>query len=576
MKLNDLTIEEITEFADSPAIFQQGQHCYDNGAVDQFFMSGKGIKAKVEGKTGQYSVEIRSGKGNLTTDCTCAYSGKVCEHIVAVLLYSLLGDPEEEDEDEYEEPTMMVVPHQGIPIAPNILQQLLRGELHIEDIFELIAQEERRNNVIPFPNSKKMTVAELKQEIQAFFEAVQGEEEEARDDFNDSFFGLSELELPDLNRLFNQVKQLTLKEQIEVLWYVVTSGNLIFSRTGTVFGEIEIAEALELFAHRVQGLDLEMPQKEVYLNSLIAAFDWPMFMNEELDIALKEAMDLLCSTEEELRYAIATLESCGLEKNSGKWVMDAYRRLGDEQNFLRLYEENLERVEQYLMLANYMGEVQGDIPRSIAILERWIAEHTPKTEDNVEEWADLYTEDCPYTNELLTDLTQYYYEQGDRPNLYRIFLLGLRIDGLCPELYEKIKPVAVALNCWEDCQRQMHLFARDDAEVLATIYLKQKNWDAAISLAEAPGCPIPVKQAVASKVKSSHPKVAIALYNELVHHYIQKKTRPNYQTATKYVKLIREIYLSSLKSPFQWQDYLDDLQQKYSRYRALQEDLQKL
>ncbi len=573
MKLNDLTIEEITEFADSPAIFDQGQQCYDSGAVEQFFMSGKGIKAKVEGKTGPYSVEIRTGKGNLTTDCTCAYSGEVCEHIVAVLLYSLLGDPEAEDDDEYEEP---MIPHRGIPLTPNTFQQLLRGELYLEDVFDFMVQGERLNNVIPFPNSKKMTVTELKQEIQEFFEAVQSEEEEDRNPFDYGFFALSESKFPNLNSVFAQVKHLTLEKQIDVLWYVVTSGNLIFSQTGTVFGEVEIAEAVDLFAHCVMALELEIPQKQVYLNSVIACFDWPMFQNEELDIALKEAMDTLCSTEEELRYAIATLETIGLETNSRKWVMDAYRRLGDEQNFIRLYEENLERAEQYLMLANYVGEVEGDIPRSITILERWITEHTPKTEDNLEDWADLYTEDCPYTKKLLTELTQYYYEQGDRPNLYRIFLLWLRIDGLCLELYDKIKPVAVALNCWEDCQRQIHLFARDDAEVLSEIYLKQKNWDAAISLAQAPGCPIAVKQAVASKVKSSHPKAAIALYDQLVHHSIQKKTRTNYQSAAKYAKQIREIYLSILNCRFEWEDYLSDLQQQYLRYRALQEELQKL
>lgn len=576
MNLNDLTVEKITEFADSPAIFHQGQECYDNGSVEQFFMSGKGIKAKVKAKTEQYSVEIRTGQGKLTTDCTCAYPGEVCEHIVAVLLYSLLGDPEEQDDDEYEEPMMMVVPHQGIPVPGNILQQLLRGELYIEDVFELIAQAERLNNVIPFPNAKKMTVAELKQEIQEFFEAVQAGEEEPANPFDGGFFALNQPDLPNLNAVFAQVQHLTPEEQIDVLWYVVTSGNLIFSQTGTVFGEAQIADAVDLFARCVKALELEMPQKEVYLNSLIAAFDWPMFLNEELDFALREAMDILCSTEEEFRYAIATLETIGLERNSREWVMNAYRRLGDDETFLQLYEENLNRVEQYLMLATYWRDMQGNIPKSIAILERWITEQTPKNQDKLADWAYLYYEDCPSTDELLTELTEYYYEQGDRPNLYRLLLLWLRIDGLCLELYDKLKSVAMELKCWEDCQRQMHLFARDDAEVLATIYLKEQNWEAAISLAQTADCPVAVKQAVATQVKSSHPEEAIALYDQLVHHYIQKKNRTNYQSAAKLVKQIRKIYLSILNRPFLWENYLCDLQQQYQRYRALQEELQKL
>ncbi|MCT7958017.1 SWIM zinc finger family protein [Laspinema palackyanum] len=588
MNLTDLTLEEIREFADSPAIFEQGQDCYDQGTVEQFFMSGKGIKAKVEGETGQYSVEIRTGKSKLTTDCTCAYRGEVCEHIVAVLLYAMLGNPEDEEEYEYEAP--MSLAQEITPMIEDILRRLLTGQLSEQEVLQILAQGPQglkvlpqpgvgqKNNVIPFPNSKKKTVAELKKEIQEFFEGVQAEEEELEVFLNEnySFFDGGEYEFSHLTEVFEQLHHLTLAEQIDVLWYVVTSGNLLFSQTGKVFAESEIAQGLELFADRVMALDLEMPQKEVYLNSVIAVFDWPMFQNEELDLALKDAMATLCSTEEELRYAIATLETIGLERNSREWVMDAYRRLGDEQNFIRLYEENLDSIEEYLILANYWRDMQRDIPKSIAILERWITEHTPTMGDNLEDWADLYAEDCPYTNQLLTDLTQYYYEQGDRPNLYRMFRLWLRIDGLCIELYDKMKSVAIELNCWEDCQRQMHLFARDDAEVLWKIYLKQKNWDAAISLAEEPGCPIPVKQAVAAKVKSSHPEAAIRLYNQLAHHYIQKKTRPNYQTATKYVKLIREVYLSILNSPFQWDDYLYDLRQQYQRYRALQEDLQKL
>lgn len=587
MNLNDLTLEEITEFADNPAIFEKGQLCYNKGAVDQFFMSGKGIKAKVAGNTETYSVEIRTGGGNLSTDCTCAYEGEVCEHIVAVLFYSMLGDPEaeeEDDDDDYEEPTAS---RQVIRLPVNVLEQLLTGQLDFRDLLGLVAKLENKfarvqgdrnypmNNVIQFPGPKKMTVAQLKEQVQEFFREVQSgaiAEKGVDDDFR-----VHEVpDDPNLNRVFDQVDRLMVKEQIDLLWYIVAYGNLTFNRMGTLVGTTEIAEAVRLFAATVTDLELQMPEKQVYLNSLIAAFDWPMFLDEELDLALKEGLDLLCTREEDLHYAIATLETSGLEKNSREWVMQADRILGDEPNFIRLYEENLERVEQYLALAKYWWDRHGDISKYIAILEQWITEQTPKTQDKLEDWAYLYDEDCPYTEQLLTELTEYYYQLVDIPNLYRIFLLWLRIDGLDIELYDHLKSVATELNCWEDCQRQMHLFARDDAEVLARIYLKQKNWDAAISLAQTPGCPVSVKQAIAGPVKSFHPEAAIGLYDQVVHHYIQKKNRTNYQNAAEYVKQIREIYLSILNRPFQWQDYLYDLQQQYQRYRALQEELKKL
>ncbi|MGL5194163.1 MAG: SWIM zinc finger family protein [Chroococcales cyanobacterium] len=569
MNLNDLTLEEITEFADTPAIFQKGQQCYGKGRVEQFFMSGKGIKAKVEGKTGPYSVEIRTGGGNLTTDCTCAYSGEVCEHIVAVLLYAMLGDPEEEEE------AAAMVPAHGIPISENKFQQLFRGELYIEDLFELMAQSEPKSNVIPFPNSKKMTVAELKEEIQEFFESVQGEEEEPVNPGDYGFFDLDQLEV-DLNSVFAQLKNLTLKEQIDVLWYVVTSGNLICSQTGTVVAEVDIAEALALFADRVIALDLEMPEKEVYLNSLIAAFDWPMFLNEELDTALKAAMTTLCSTEEELRYAIATLESCGLEENSREWVMEADRTLGDGEKLVRLAEGNLETVEDYLNLAHYWRETEQDFPRSIEILEQWIEDCTPQDWDNVRSWTNLYRVNSDNITILLEDLVNYYAGNQDPKNLYRLMMLWLRINGLSLEFYHDFKTVAQRLRCLDHCQEQIRMFARDEMDELIAIYFAEEDWERAIALAQKVELPLEIQVAIAQGVRESHPEEAIGLYDQLVHSFIQKKSRANYQKAAEYATLIRDIYRSVLNKPSQGQKYIDGLQQRYQRYRALQDELQKI
>lgn len=569
MNLNDLTLEEITEFADSPAIFQTGQQCYENGRVEQFFMSGKGIKAKVEGKTGPYSVEIRTGRGSLSTDCTCAYSGEVCEHIVAVLLYAMLGDPDEEEE-------VAMAPPYGMPISENKFQQLFRGELYIEDLFELMAQSQPKNNVIPFPNSKKMTVAELKEEIQEFFEALQSGEEDLGSPVDYGFFDLDEEFELDLMPVFEQLKNLTLKEQVDVLWYVVTSGNLIFTQTGKVFGDVDIAEALELFADRVMALNLEMPEKEVYLNSLIAAFDWPMFLNEELDGALKEAMTTLCSTEEELRYAIATLESCGLETNSREWVMAAYRTLGDGENWLQLSEGNLETVTDYINLAHYWRDIKQDVPQSIEILERWIEDCTPKDWDDVQVWEELYRSGSDHIWLLLEDLVEYYTENQDLKNVYRVMMLWLRIEGLSLEFYHDFKAVAQKLKCGEDCQRQIRQFARDEMEDLIAIYLEEEDWERAIALAPEVELPPQMQEAIAQAVRQSHPEEAIGLYDQLVHSYIQKKTRGNYQTAAEYAAVIRDIYRSVLNKPSHWQEYITGLQQQYVRYRALQEELQKL
>ncbi len=582
MNLNDLTVEEIAEVADNPAIFQKGQVCYHRGAVDPFFMSGKGIKAQVEGKPGKYSVEIRTGWGNLTTDCTCAYEGEVCEHIVAVLLYSLLGDPEAEEEDYYPESTAQ---EQVIPLPVHALEQLLTGQLDFRDLVGLAAQLEKEfarvqgkktlpNNVIQFPRSKKMTVSELKKQVQDFFRDSQKEAiEEGHIDYD---FGYHDAPAyPNLNCVFNQLNYLKLEEQLDVLWYIVTYGNLIFSKTGTLAGTADIAEAVGLFAETVMDLDLKMPQKQVYLNSLIAAFDWPMFLNEELDMALKVGLDTLCTTEEDLRYAIATLQSASLE-NSIDWVAEAYSILGDEENYLRLCEENLKEPSDYLNLAEHWREEKGDLRRSIAILERWIVDCTPPEQDNVEAWNILYNRSGNDITLILGDLAEYYSEQEDTKNLYHLMMLGLRINGLSIQFYQDLKPVALKLNCWEHCQQQIRMFARDEVDVLAQIYLDQKDWEGAIALAQQPDFSPSVQLAIAQGIKLHCPQKAIALYQQLVDQSIQKKTRRNYQTAAEYVQEIREIYLSLLEDTAGWQEYIHGLRQEYQHYRALQEELEDL
>jgi hypothetical protein len=583
MNLNDLTVEEITEFADSPAIFEKGQRCYHSGLVDQFFMSGKGIKAKVKENNDTYSLEIRTGGGKVTADCTCGYEGEVCEHIVAVLLYSMLGDPEDEGDDAEDE--FMDNPH-VIPLPVNALEQLLTGQLNFQDLLGLAAQLETElshvkggkswpDNVIQFPRSRKMSVAELKDQVKEFFRQSP---ETAEDGEIGSFpvFPFYEPRHPrSLYPVFAQVDTLSLPEQIDVLWYIVTYGNLTFNKAGTLVGNDDIAEAVGLFAVTVNRLGVQMPEKEVYINNLVAAFDWPLFLNDYLNQALKDGLDTVCSTEEELRYAIASLEASGVDNKSMDWVIDAYHAVGDKEKFVQLFEKHLDTPGDYLSLANYYSEEE-DIPKSIEVLERWIAECTPQKPDDVRAWEDLYREKNNDVLTLLEELLDYYSQEEDTPKVYQMMMLWLRIDGLSLFFYNDLKSVAQKLKCWEACQRQIQMFARDEGDILAEIYLNEKDWDRAIALMQTVELSRPLQLAIARGVREQRPQEAIGLYKKLVEFCIHKKTRTYYQNAAEYAQEIQEIYLEELDDPQGWEDYISSLRTKYLRYRALQEELDQL
>lgn len=182
MNLNKLTLEDIQELADNPTIFEKGQLCYNRKSVDQFYMSGKGITAKVQTRQGNYSVEVRTGGGTLTTHCTCAYEEGVCEHKVAVLLYALYGDPDDPlgaDEDEMEAIAEVSSPRS----TPDALEVALRG-MGVDDLVKMVLQfveefPEVRHLLLSQVNlpseisentsTTRVTVKELKTEIKNFF-----------------------------------------------------------------------------------------------------------------------------------------------------------------------------------------------------------------------------------------------------------------------------------------------------------------------------------------------------------------------------------------------------------------------
>ena len=118
--------------------------------------------------------------------------------------------------------------------------------------------------------------------------------------------------------------------------------------------------------------------------------------------------------------------------------------------------------------------------------------------------------------------------------------------------------------------------AKRDVETLAEIYLYEKDWEAAIGLAHRNTRYEQLQVLVADGVKEHHPEKSIKIYQKLVQHYIDMKSRKHYSTAARYASEIKSIYLSILDNKDAWQRYIDGVRKRYPRHPALQDEFRGL
>ncbi|MCT7991592.1 hypothetical protein [Laspinema olomoucense] len=597
MNLNQLTVEDIKQFADNPDSFEVGLLCYETSSIEQFYYrSGTGITAKVGTKTGVYSVEIRSSGGNVSADCTCAAQDEVCKHRVAVLLYALYGDPDElvgNNSDEVE----AIASGSSVASLPDDLEAALRG-MGVDKLVEMVLKF-----VDEFPEVRHLLLSEgnlspellqpsqtnlgmvirLKQEIQNFFEETyeqwiekESYDEEERyyeDDYEEDYD--DEEDYPDLDHVFSLVPTLELPDQINVLWEVVTEAHQYFVEEEYLIGTYEVRTALALFAKAVAAGEVPMPRKQGYIDSVLNLLQWEMFEDESLDGVIIDTLNLICTMPEDYLYVIQHLPEYSNHEDTFDWMADFYRQLGDDENYLRLREANLNQPFQYVELAYYWRE-QGEVEKYRATLERWVSTGRENHLDLGDQRSNTYYKIRSQDQNILSELSKFYQEQGDLENLYRLLMLRLREYGYSLALYHQLKEVATGLDRWELVYKEILDGVANVPKQLAEIYLEEEEWDKAIALSQNSPCGQFTDLKIAEGVKEHRPQGAIAIYDKMVIKYIQAKTRANYQTAAMYAGTIKSIYLDILKDASLWQGYIDQLRQTYRRYPALQDEFKGL
>jgi hypothetical protein len=68
----------------------------------------------------------------------------------------------------------------------------------------------------------------------------------------------------------------------------------------------------------------------------------------------------------------------------------------------------------------------------------------------------------------------------------------------------------------------------------------------------------------------------IDYYNQKVQDYINNKNRSSYRSGAQIAVIIKEIYTKILKSSSDWEDYIQNILERYPRHPALQEEFKSI
>ncbi len=185
--------------------------------------------------------------------------------------------------------------------------------------------------------------------------------------------------------------------------------------------------------------------------------------------------------------------------------------------------------------------------------------------------------------ELLSWLKDFYLKRNRRDLALE---QAMKIIHLSPRFtyYQEIQELAQSLGNWEQIRQEILDFLKslNDQTLLVEIYLDEKDLARAIdtfnlTTFKTVGVFKDTNHSLlglrlASAARHKYPHFAIQLYQEVVQYLIEERNRESYRQACNYLTIMREIYqeIFSIKD---WNAYLKNFIQTYSRFRALRDEM---
>ncbi len=548
MRLEDISEEDIRDIADSSTILARGLDYYERGQIASMSIEGEKIRARVNGSYGTYNVEIAIEDGTLQADCDCPYDGYGCKHIVAVLYKWISGS-------KYID-----------------VKKSRKGKLDIEKELGKLSKDTLVSILVDLINNYEDSKRDVVLRLSGNPDAIDAGKEIIISQIRDAFYTRDDF--IDYRAVFGVVKKLEeIKDKTLTLPPDARSSLLRFLAKGS-YDAIEYTDdsSGELGGFIVDCLtDLGKSIHEQKLsfedNKKLIMENLELLDNEEygLEEGYTNLVIEIPSTEQGYAFLIDELKSrMEKKKESYEWEMyremltEAYRRAGNEKEYLAMLEEDASEEGDHLPLVLFWKE-KGEIKKAISIAEETIKNKSMADFDKIE---------------LLVFLEEIYRTNRDYEDLLRISTIYFK-DHPTLKKYMEIKGISEELGSW-DSVKPMLLESAEGTE-LVKIYLFEKEHDKAYRMVMSKNERYSdrLRNKVALALMKEHPEKALKIYLPIVQEFIDGAKRDSYRVAALYAKRVKEIYSAQGKEEG-WNRYIEGIRRVNKRRPALIDEFGRL
>jgi hypothetical protein len=111
--------------------------------------------------------------------------------------------------------------------------------------------------------------------------------------------------------------------------------------------------------------------------------------------------------------------------------------------------------------------------------------------------------------------------------------------------------------------------------IIEELYYEKRQWKPWIEMQIAQGYdPFTHRVHVLQPIEKESPELLLPYYHQAVEHYIRLKNRHDYKSAVRLLKRLEKVY-KKMKQPERWDAFFTRFVSRFSRLRALQEELKK-
>jgi hypothetical protein len=583
VSLPHLTESDVENYLPDP-YFQRGRNYYHSGAIFDTVLRGDRIEGYCEGSASEpYHVVVTLDEDGIAGDvCTCPMGGD-CKHVVALLL-AWVHKPEE---FSARQPVDTALAGKTKDELIALVQAMLQRAPELERLLDLpmpskSGDGQRRTRVDPETYRRQIRYAMRDaDDWEAVFDIAQ--EIGLVVDIGDDFARQGDWENAQI------VYQAVLDEALPD--YIETQDE------GEIGGEI--GRAVDGLGECLAARAGDAQVREAIFASLFDVLEWDIGEGGlGMSDGVPELMREHASAEE--RAEIREWITAAIKSITGsEWSQD-YRRGTWGRLLLSFADE--ENVDEFLEQAGKQGLHKPVFDKLIQLgrldeaLEIARQQLTTSGWERLQATGALYAAGCKddalaFAKAGLPDkdlrlaawVAEEYARRGDIAGA-----LELQLTRWQPApnmgLYETLEGLAQKLELWTSLRPRLlaELEKGPHATLLADIYLREEDWDAAWAVAENVKAPMPawgggwgnLRLHVAQASDKHRPQKAIPVYLDAAERLIRQQGRKNYAAAAVHLRRARDLFSATHRSD-EWQKTIADLRQRHRNLPALQDELRK-